>query len=186
MDCIVHGVPKSQTWLSNFHFTSLPDKETVTHRLNHLLFLPFVLPNILSIFFCLLSAPGSWPVWSSFQLDIANERTQQGTRGMEQREVKFYFLLKCCLTLAMLLNIMSWSLCMWPCLHSFLLPSPRNQLFPSSDISSVTRMGVLTISHSFLTRYLHFNISPFMNFSSNCSTLSFECIMSFPLEACLM
>ena len=24
MDCIVHGVTKSQTWLSDFHFTSLP------------------------------------------------------------------------------------------------------------------------------------------------------------------
>ena len=24
MDCIIHGVAKSQTWLNNFHFTSLP------------------------------------------------------------------------------------------------------------------------------------------------------------------
>ena len=26
MDCIVHGVTKTWTWLSNFHFTSLPTK----------------------------------------------------------------------------------------------------------------------------------------------------------------
>ena len=30
MDCIVHGVAKSQTRLSDFHFTSLLPKSTVT------------------------------------------------------------------------------------------------------------------------------------------------------------
>lgn len=142
-------------------FTSLhlQTKRLVTHRFNHLLFLPFVLPDIFSIFLCLLSAPGSWPVWSSFQLDIANDRTQQETRGREQREVKFYFLLKCCLTLAMLLNKMSWSLCIRPCLHSFLLPSSRNQLFPSSDISSVTRTGVLHYLSQFPYKILTLLIS---------------------------
>ena len=29
MDCIVPGVAKSQTWLSDFHFTSLPGLNTI-------------------------------------------------------------------------------------------------------------------------------------------------------------
>ena len=32
MDCIVHGVSKSQTQLSNFHFTSSSGEETETQR----------------------------------------------------------------------------------------------------------------------------------------------------------
>ena len=36
MDCIVHGVAKSQTWLSNFHFSSL----SLSCKLKHSLVFP--------------------------------------------------------------------------------------------------------------------------------------------------
>ena len=55
MDCIVHGVAKSQTWLSDFHFTSgnptVTAREECRYPLCFCPFVPFVLSSFSSFLF---------------------------------------------------------------------------------------------------------------------------------------
>lgn len=124
-----------------------------------------------------VSVIGSWPVWTSFQVSLANGRTWQETRGREEGEVRFYSLLTHCLTLAIFLNRVSQILWKGLCLHVytafFLLLlgtnfSPPSLVFRSSNTSSISMTrGHPTNHYSFLTNCLPFYISPFMTFSLN-------------------
>ena len=65
MDCIVHGVAKSQTRLNNFHFTSLFSSP-------HFLFLfSYLLPASLAL-------PSSLCIYFSHQKDYMSECTTPG------------------------------------------------------------------------------------------------------------
>lgn len=114
------------------HFT---EEETVIYRSNHLLF-QIISHLPLQIYFpffstCFLPQEADLCGQAFVWMQPMGEPSRR-LRGREQSEVKFYFLLECCLTLATFLNKMLQILCMWPRLHSFLLPGSRNQFFPSS------------------------------------------------------
>lgn len=143
-------------------------------RLNHFLFqISFMCPSK-STLFHLLSAIGSWPVWTSFQVGLANGRTCQETRGREQSEVRFYSLLTHCLTRAMFLNkVVTDPLKVT--LSTQLSPSWSQELIFLlflSCLKAVTPLLFLWLGHctdhySFLTDCLHFYIHPFMTFPLN-------------------
>lgn len=150
-------------------------------RLNHFLFQISFMCCSKSTLFHMLSAIGGWPVWTIFQVDLANGRTWQETRGREQSEVRFYSLLTHCLTWAMFLNkVVTDPLKV--ALSTQLSPSwfqePIFLLFLSC-LKVVPPLLFLWLGHhtnhySFLTNCLHFYISPFMTFPLNFPMLNNE------------